>query len=158
MFPATLLLLCVFGGADDRQDAAKNELAKLEGTWYGVGGEEGWRVSTPEEAKMDEEEFIFKGDLLIIRRHGTVAGELKMSVDPSKDPKEMDLIFTKGDNAGKKCLAIYTIAGGQLKICTETKLRPSDGGPRPNVFSTQKRQEKSKRPGLLLFILERQKK
>src|SRR5206468_187392 len=115
------------------------------------------RVLTRKEANDEDFEFVFKGDLLTVRKDGQVADEFKISLDPSKKPKEMDLRFTKGDREGKKCLAIYTFEADQLKICTETKLRPSRGGPRPNVFSTQKNQEESKHPGLLLFILERKK-
>jgi uncharacterized protein (TIGR03067 family) len=91
----------------------------------------------PEDAKKEEEQFIFKGDILTVRKHGKVLIEFKVSVDPSKNPKEMDLHFTGGANAGKTCLAIYSLDGDQLMICTETKLRPSRGGPRPNVFTTQ---------------------
>jgi uncharacterized protein (TIGR03067 family) len=157
MSSTILLLSLVLLGPDDAQAETKKEMTKFEGTWRGVGGEEVGRVFTREEANEEQEEFIFKGDLLTVRKDGQVAEEFKISVDPSKKPKEMDLQFTKGDLQGKKCLAIYTFEGDQLKICTETKLRPSRGGPRPNVFSTQKNQEESKHPGLLLFILERKK-
>jgi uncharacterized protein (TIGR03067 family) len=157
MLPTVLLLSGFLVAAEDSQAAAKKELANLEGTWRGVGGEEVGHVLTPEDAKKEEEEFVFKGDSLTVRKHGKVLREFTISIDPSKTPKEMDLHFTKGDDEGKKCLAIYTIEGDRLKICTETKLRPSRGGPRPNVFSTQKAEDQSKRPGLLLFVLERQK-
>ena len=157
MFPAVVMLSSVLVCADDPQDAIKKELMRLEGTWQGVGGEEVGYVLTPEAAKKEEEEFVFKGDTLTVRKHGKVLVEFKVSINPSKNPKEMDLRFTKGDNEGKMCLAIYSLEGEQLRICTETKLRPSRGGPRPNVFTTQKPQEEPKRPGLLLFILERRK-
>jgi uncharacterized protein (TIGR03067 family) len=157
MLSALLLLSGAFVGADAPQATIKKELARLEGTWHGVGGEEAGDVLTPEAAKKEEEEFIFKGDTLTVRKHGKVQREFKVSVDPSKNPKQMDLRFTQGDHQGKTCLAIYSIEGDQLKICTETKLRPSRGGPRPNVFTTQKTQDESKRPGLLLFVLARQK-
>jgi uncharacterized protein (TIGR03067 family) len=157
MLPFTLLLFCALGATEDRESLAKTELAKLEGTWREVGGEEAGYVLTPEAAKKEECEFVFKRNSLALRIHGKVGDEFKFSVDPFKNPKEMDLVFTKGKNIGKKCLAIYSVSGDQLKICTGTKLRPTRGGPRPNVFTTQKTQEESICPGLLLIILERQK-
>jgi uncharacterized protein (TIGR03067 family) len=157
----TFLLLSIvptsFDNIDNGQTETKKELAKFEGIWEGVGGEEVGHVLTREAAKDEDEQFIFKGDRLTVRKDGKVQDEFKISVDPSKNPKEMDLHFIEGKYEGKKCLAIYTFEGDQLKICTETKLRPSRGGLRPNVFSTQKNQDESKHPGLLLFVLERRK-
>jgi uncharacterized protein (TIGR03067 family) len=157
MCPVTLLLLGALLGADDRPAAPQTELSRLDGTWRLVGGEEVGTVLTREEAWKEEEEFIFKGDTLTIRTRGKVVVELKVAIDPSKNPNEMDFVFPQGNNVGKKCLGIYSLSGDQLKICLETKLRPSRGGPRPNVFSTQKKQEAGKHPGLLLLIFERQK-
>jgi uncharacterized protein (TIGR03067 family) len=157
MFLAILTLTSVCLDVDDPQESAKKELAKLEGTWRLVGAEEVGHVIGREDAKKEQEELIFKGDTLTQRNRGNVIQDFKVSIDPSKNPKEMTLRFSKGSYEGKMCLAIYALEGDQLKICTETKLRPSRGGPRPNVFSTQKTQEPSKHPGVLLFILERQK-
>jgi uncharacterized protein (TIGR03067 family) len=156
MVPLLCLVLCSAATHDAPPDA-KKELAKLEGTWREIGGEEVGRVETAEEAKGEEIEFIFKGNVLTIRKHGKVEGELKVSLDPSKDPKELDLEFTEGKGKGKKCLAIYSLEGDRLRICTNTKLRPTDDEQRPNVFGMKKAEKEGQQPGLLLFILERQK-
>jgi uncharacterized protein (TIGR03067 family) len=157
MFSIALLVSLVGPGADTTRAGTQKELAQLQGTWRGVGGEEAGTILTPEEARKEEAEFIFKENTLTIRMHGKVLREFKVAVDPSTDPKELDLRFTQGKDEGKVCLAIYRIDGDRLTICAATKLRPARDERRPNVFSTQKSQGKSKRPGLLLFILERQK-
>jgi uncharacterized protein (TIGR03067 family) len=157
MLPMICLLSTFTLGADTAEAAAKKDQAKLEGTWRLVGGEEVGHVLSPEDAKKEEEQCVIKGDKLTILHRGKVKGEVKFTLDPSKNPREMDLHFIEANKKGKKCLAIYALEGDKLTLCMETKMRPSRGGPRPNVFSTKKTTEKGKHPGLLMFVLERQK-
>jgi uncharacterized protein (TIGR03067 family) len=41
----------------------------------------------------------------------------RFTIDPAKDPREMDLDFTSGSGIGKKQLAIYRLSPGQLEVC-----------------------------------------
>jgi uncharacterized protein (TIGR03067 family) len=75
-------------------------------------------------------------------------------VDPSKKPATIDLVFTDEKNKGEKVLGIYALENDELKICLNTKFRPSKkDDPRPTEFAT-----KSGGPGRLLFVLKREKK
>jgi uncharacterized protein (TIGR03067 family) len=144
------------GGAPaPAQKDTEKEVAKLQGTWRGVSGEELGTVL--KDTKDEEIEFVFKGDSLVVKQHREVTAEFKFSLDPSKSPKELDLHFAEADKKGKVCLAIYELDGDKLTICTNTKLRPTDDEKRPNVYSTKKPGEKGQIPGKLLFVLERQK-
>ena len=54
-------------------------------------------------------------------------------LDPSKEPKEIDLILVGGNAIGVKRLGIYSLEGGNLKICLSyTKVRPTDFECTPN--------------------------
>jgi uncharacterized protein (TIGR03067 family) len=41
----------------------------------------------------------------------------KFTIDPSKDPKEIDVEYLQGSEIGKKRLGIYRITKGQVEIC-----------------------------------------
>lgn len=151
-----LILLALSLATDDAADVRKKELARLEGKWQGVGGEEVGTVLTREDAEKEGEELVFKGDTVKFLREGKLLAEFTLTLDPSKTPREITFHFT-GELKGKKCLAIYALEGDKLTICTATKMRPTKDDMRPNDLSTMKTTEKGKRPGLLLFILERKK-
>jgi hypothetical protein len=72
---AILLVFSAMSGRDDPQAAVNKDLAKLEGTWRGVGGEESGLVQTREDVKLDQEEFVFKGRSLTFRKKGKVIYE-----------------------------------------------------------------------------------
>jgi uncharacterized protein (TIGR03067 family) len=157
MLQLVCLLSMICTKADEAPKEAQKELEKLQGTWRLVSGEESGDELTPEAAKRERMQFIFKGETLIIKHKDQVIEEFSVTVDPSKDPKQIDLRFTKGDDKGKICLGIYSIDGDQMKICTNTKLHPTTKEKRPNVFSTKDSREESKIRGLMLCNLERQK-
>jgi uncharacterized protein (TIGR03067 family) len=54
------------------------------------------------------------------------------TVDPSKQPKEMDIQPGSGDDAGNKLLAIYEIGADSFKVCYAAA-----GEDRPKSFATE---------------------
>lgn len=113
-FLATGLLL----GADAAPEARK-ECEKLKGNWQIVSVID---PSGKEKAMTAKAEFTL--DTLII--DGKVAGTY--SVDPAKDPKEMDFVPSTGPLRGKTKKAIYVLEGDTLKMCG------AEEGPRPKEF------------------------
>jgi uncharacterized protein (TIGR03067 family) len=66
----------------------------------------------------------------------TVGKELDkgtVKLDPSKKPKEMDIIGTEGPNKGKTILAIYEKTDDTLRVCYDLS-----GKARPTEFKTTK--------------------
>ena len=53
------------------------------------------------------------------------------NVDASKNPKQINMVGTEGDFAGKEALGIYSLEGNELRICY---VMP--GLPRPESFDS----------------------
>jgi uncharacterized protein (TIGR03067 family) len=132
-------------GADDKKDdAAKAELKKFQGTWLLVSGEENGEKISADAAKMMK--AIVKDDKVSIYMGDKVVGEATFTIDPSKKPKEIDSVSTMGPDKGKKSLGIYEFDGDTFKICI------TDGKERPKEFNAKKGS------GCGLFEYKREKK
>jgi uncharacterized protein (TIGR03067 family) len=57
-----------------------------------------------------------KGDKYLITDGGETASRT-FSLDPTKKPKAMDVVYDDGPNKGKTCRAIYALEGDILTIC-----------------------------------------
>jgi uncharacterized protein (TIGR03067 family) len=153
---AIVFLLFSVSAADVPAEAAK-DLAKLQGIWKDVGGEEAGLVQTAEDAKKEQIAFSFKRGTLVVTRKDETLAEFEITVRPGKDWGEIDLKHKGGKYDGKTCHGIYVLDGEKLKIRTASKMRSDEATDRPNVFSTKKSSKPSDKPGLLLFLLEREK-
>jgi len=117
-------------GADDKKDDAKAELKKFQGTWQVVSAErDGEKVSADDAKKM---KAVVKDDTVTVYNGDKMVAEMTFTVDPTRKPRTMDLEVTRGDDKGKKSLAIYEMDGDTLKVCV------CDGKERPRDFSTKK--------------------
>ena len=81
----------------------------------------------------------FKGVELLLAADGgytlTIGGETDkgtVKVDPTKTPKEMDILGKEGPNAGKTIKTIYKLDGDTLVVCYEL-----GEGARPARFETK---------------------
>jgi len=100
-----LVMFCVLAlaatgaRADDKKDVPK-DLAPFQGTWKvakaAFGGE-----SVPD-AEKDKLKFVFAGEKVTVKE-GMKDDTGSYSVDPKKDPAEIDLVSPKGE----KILGIY---------------------------------------------------
>ena len=137
-------------GANAASDeAVKNEQDKLEGTWVAVSREVNGKQASAEEIEASKAKLEFKGDKSTIRVDDKVVSEATFKLDPTKKPKAFDLTVTKGQNEGKKSLAIYELEGDTLKVCwTLFAVERA----RPTEFATKADS------GLLLIVYKREKK
>jgi uncharacterized protein (TIGR03067 family) len=130
-------------GADGaRENAAKEEAKKLEGTWVVVSCEaEGEKV--PEIILRKEVvRFIIRGDTIALKVDGEPKGEDRFRLDPKACPKTIDL----NGKEGQRALGIYSLEGDHLRICWTER-----GKTRPAAFATQAGS------GFDLFVLVREK-
>jgi len=81
----------------------------------------------------------FKGVELVLAPDGaytlTIGGETDkgtVKVDPTKTPKEMDILGKEGPNAGKTIKTIYKLDGDAMTVCYEL-----GDGPRPTAFESK---------------------
>lgn len=117
-------------GADVKEDAAKNELKKLEGTWQFVSFEIDGQKMQPEEAKQHT--VVIKGDKYTLKLQDNPISQGTIKVDPSKKPKTIDIMPTEGDSSGMTMLGIYEQDGDTQKTCYAQPTKP-----RPTKFTSE---------------------
>lgn len=106
----------------------KDELAKFKGKWKGVS----LVVDGKETPKADAEAMLLtvEGEKYMLKIGGEdVEGMQKL--DPSKSPKQIDAVRTKGSNKGDKMEGIYELTADAFKVCFAAK-----GKDRPKEFKS----------------------
>lgn len=125
-----LIALTAFltGAGPAKEDAVKEEIRKLEGTWRCTSVEVGGKRLPEEKVKEAGIKLEIKGDKWSLKSK-TFNTEMTCRIDPTQKPKAVDTKHEKG----KTNLAIYELDGDKLKFC--------DAGqadrPRPKDFSTE---------------------
>ncbi|HUT09094.1 MAG TPA: TIGR03067 domain-containing protein [Thermoguttaceae bacterium] len=128
--PHVLLVLTatVLLAADKKDEKAELDKANLQGTWELIGAEMGGQKSEePLGAKL-----TFTGNKVIAKdKDGKVRQESTFKLDPTKNPKQMDVIVTRNEKTEVQ-EAIYSLDGDTLKVCGAEA-----GKPRPTKFKTK---------------------
>lgn len=118
----------------------------LEGTWA-VTAEE-WNGEAADVLKgiqFQDVKLIFAGDRITIQAPGREqTGTLQL--DPSKNPKTLDIRYQSGASEERFFPGIYTVDGDTLKVCLGT-----DGQHRPREFATKPDAH------VVRFVLQREK-
>jgi uncharacterized protein (TIGR03067 family) len=130
LLPVTLLVV----GADAKEDLAKKELKKFEGTWVmGSGERDGAKIA---DEHVQKSKITWKGKAEVVETPHQSKEAIKVTIgglDPTKKPAEMDWVRSNGPDSGQKMLAIYEfIDDDQYRIC----FAPA-GKERPKEFSTK---------------------
>jgi uncharacterized protein (TIGR03067 family) len=127
------------------EDSKQEEIDRLEGKWKVVSIKvKGMEIDTV------AVEFDFEGKKWASKpkNEGTKNGTGSFEIDPTTEPKSIDLLPTDGRD---KCLpGIYKIDGDELRLCvpTEDAARPLK---RPDSFD-------SKGKDCVVFVMRREKK
>jgi uncharacterized protein (TIGR03067 family) len=119
---------------DSKDDAAKQERAKLQGVWAVVAIETDGNRAAPARAMK----WTIK-DNHITQSIVNVAGavrEFSFDLDPSTDPKMLDLTYEDSARKGEKIEGIYELKDDELRICLNfaPKAAPRQ---RPTEFETK---------------------
>jgi uncharacterized protein (TIGR03067 family) len=126
--------------ADDAAEV-KAELKKFQGTWVDVYAEKAGK----EQEQVGDHQLKFEGESFSVADHGRVEEEGTFKLNPSRNPKEIDLRLQGGAKDEKTVPGIYTWDGENLKIC----LGEPGEGTRPTGFTTTPR-------GGFLVVVKRQ--
>lgn len=133
-----LVLGAVGRAGDDTDKAMEKELKALEGNWQCTREEGGGRL-TPE--------IIVKGYRLAIEgtKYQTIWGGKSLGgaatilkLDPTANPKTIEVEWTSGATKDQKQLGIYKLSGDKLEICwaeASAKTRPKKFTTTPGVGS-----------------------
>src|SRR5438128_3567307 len=93
-----LTALAAFCLTPEPDDAAKKDLAKLEGTWTLVAMEVDGKAVP--EAKLVSASLTIRGDKYSLTSRNKLH-EVEMKLDASKSPKEIDMTFLDGPNKAR---------------------------------------------------------
>ena len=112
-------------------EPAREELERQQGVW---------RTSTSiydgQEAPADLARSITRtvsGDHVVWKRDGKSFAGTRIELDPSREPKAIDVIPDGGKNRGERVLGIYKLDGDRLTIGMA-----GPGKPRPSEFRSEK--------------------
>lgn len=102
----------------------------LDGVWKLVTWEADGKAVP--DARLKDGKLVLDGDAytVTLADMGTVQGTQKL--DPTKEPKTIDIKDATGSNKGQTCLGIYEIEGDTLRVA----FAPA-GKPRPTKFTTE---------------------
>jgi uncharacterized protein (TIGR03067 family) len=103
-------------GQDDAKEKAKNaavqrELKRLEGTWVCVSAVEGREKR--EFIKGREAHLTIRNESFMLKVDGEFVEKVASKLDPSKQPKTLDLTRTEGPEKGDTALGIYELKGDE---------------------------------------------
>ena len=121
--------LCTAGLGDDV--VVKNELKRHQGTWIATSSTFDGQKAPDEIARSIKR--IVAQDHVVWERQGKRFAGTKIELDPTHDPKNIDVIPDGGRNRGERVLGIYKLDGDRLTICMARA-----GQPRPKEFKAEK--------------------
>jgi uncharacterized protein (TIGR03067 family) len=115
-------------------EPVSGDVKRLQGSWRFVALEANGEKKPAEETQGWK--VIFKGDeMWVVKPEGTDP-KLKFKLDPTKEPKTIDLIVQEGKDKGEVAPGIYAFSNGQLRLCINIF---GDRSFRPREFKTQER-------------------
>jgi uncharacterized protein (TIGR03067 family) len=128
----TLVLLVPWSVASADDQAANQELERHQGTWTATSsiydGQE-----APEAIVRSITRTVEK-DHVVWKRDGKSFAGTRIELDPSRDPRSIDVIPDGGKDRGERVLGIYKLEDDRLTICMA-----APGQPRPKEFKAEKR-------------------
>ncbi len=131
-----LVSLTLLLAAEVPNDAAVAEgLKPFQGTWTPVSMQQDGKFLSPE--RLSKVRLSIKGEKFTFETANDSHDGL-YKIDPTKNPKQLDIHVTRGDEQGKVYLVIYKFQDGQMIQCMQV-----DNKARANEFLGQGRQRKS---------------
>jgi uncharacterized protein (TIGR03067 family) len=123
-----------------KEGGAEADREKLQGTWTVTkyyGGQS--------ERPLPKKPAVFKGEKL---EFPTLADGMTFKLDPSKSPKQIDIVPTSGADKGEVYPGLYELEKDTLKLAVVARA----GADRPTAFESKKRADPA-----LYFVLTREK-
>ncbi len=108
-------------------------LERFQGVWKMALCDSTLKTFGARQQEMSNWQWTIKGDEILWRR-GADAWKLKLEVDPSKRPREINLTYLTGPHKGEKCQGMYewgAVDGQSLMIAIQD---PGSDAPRPTRF------------------------
>ena len=123
-------LLCLSLAQPANEEKAKKDLQQMQGTWIMHALEINGKEVPPQQ--IQDTYLTVKRDVYQTKTKKKEHDGLRLKLDPSKNPKAVDMIKTAPGGAEEVIKGIYLIEKDTLKICRG--LSPEHE--RPNQFAT----------------------
>lgn len=117
----------------EKASAAKI-LERFQGVWQMTLCDSMLETFGATQQEASKWQWTIKGDEILWNRQGDV-WKLKLDVDPSKAPKEMDLTYLSGPFKGAKCLGMYEFGGVDRQSLLISIQDPGSTAPRPTEIA-----------------------
>jgi uncharacterized protein (TIGR03067 family) len=117
-------------------EPAKGDLAKLAGTWVSVSLVSNGKVLQDDKnppKNAPETKLAYKGNMWMIKVGDKTVASGVFKIDPTKTPKEIDILDESGQKNDKTKLGIYELNGDTYRYCLALA-----GQPRPTEFTSKK--------------------
>lgn len=126
-----VLVLALAAGAEEaKEDAAAEDLKRMQGDWVVVSMEvDGMKV--PDDDAMALFRSV-KGDRYTVSRYRKVVGKGTIKLDAAKKPRTIHALPAGVTDKAKSLLGIYEFEGDKLKLCFS-----APGMARPAEFSAK---------------------
>jgi uncharacterized protein (TIGR03067 family) len=112
------------------EDKEKLDVDKLAGAWSAASGVNNGRPIP--DATVQKLRLTLTKDRYKTERGDEVLFDSRYTIDASREPKQMNMIGTEGENKGKAAQGIYSLDGDTLKICYTMP-----GKDRPTAFESK---------------------
>jgi uncharacterized protein (TIGR03067 family) len=113
------------------EEAIARELQAFKGTWRLSSKEVDGKKFSEDEIKDILATADGEGRVLV-RRGDKIIGGGNVKLDPTKNPKTIEIAFTEGDRKGKTVLGIYELGSDAFRVCLA-----APGDERPAEFSAK---------------------
>ena len=127
-------ILCLVFAQPANQEKAKKDLERMQGTWIMHALEvDGKDVG---EKRVQDSFLIVKKDVYVTKVKDKEQPGFRIVLDPSKEPKTIDMIKAMPGGAEEVYKGIYTFENDTLKICrglTAQQERPQQFATWPNT-------------------------
>ncbi|MBI1831610.1 MAG: TIGR03067 domain-containing protein [Planctomycetes bacterium] len=123
-------LFCLAWTPSTNADQAKNDLDRMQGTWIMHALEINGKEVGPQQ--LQNTVLTIKGDAYTTKVKDKEIPGVRLKLDPSKNPKAVDIIKTTPGGGEEVIKGIYTVESDVLKICRGL----SADQDRPNQFAT----------------------
>jgi uncharacterized protein (TIGR03067 family) len=154
----TLVFTVALAGAAPvpKEDDNEKALKAIQGKWKVVAAEEKGKAGNAND--FDVQVIAVEGNVLTERRDGKEVARYGISLEPSKSPAHLDLVWLdeKGKLTPRVAHAIYKLEGGRLTICFGHNMTPDKPEDRPREFKTGPPEQRPQK-GKVMFSSERVK-
>ena len=110
-----------------------DEIEKLQGTWRQIAYQRDGNENPDDETGWEPRTTYTGNTFVVMLADGSIPIKGICKLDPTQDPKALDLTDTFGADAGKTFPAIYCLAGDLMAFCAA-----DEGQDRPTEFRTRR--------------------